>query len=376
MPILPWPDAFHVPARAEAQGDVIVVGAGLIGLACAAALADRGVRVSLLADIRRGEASAAAAGMLAPSVERATGAAFAFAIAARNRYPAYLDRLAAETGVDVPINRLGILELALSEEEANTLRSRENVGSLWLTRSELSGLEPALAHAAGAVLHPDDGAVNNLVLMRALKRLVGQHAAVTVIGDAAVRLTTSPGVVTITTRDGLELGGSAVVLAAGAWVTDIEGIPRDLPVEPVRGQMLSMAASPVRHVVYGAGGYIVPRGDGRTYVGSTMERVAFAAETTEEGMREVRSKGVAICPALSTARMLNGWAGLRPVTPDLLPIVGRDRAHPEIVYACGHSRNGVLMAPLTGDCVADLITGDSPRADLSDFDPHRFARES
>ncbi len=364
-----------MPASAEPAQDVVVVGAGLIGLACTAALADRGLTVTLLADIRRGEASAAAAGMLAPSVERASGSAHAFAVAARDRYPAYLDRLAGETGIDVPLNRLGILEIALTEAEADMLRSRANAGSLWLTQPDLAALEPALAHAAGAVLHPDDGAVNNLVLMRALKRLVGQHARVTVIADAAVRLTRQAGGVTVSTRDERTLAAGSVVLAAGAWVADIEGLPRDLPVEPVRGQMLSMAASPVRHVVYGGGGYIVPRGDGRTYVGSTMERVAFAAETTEEGMREVRSKGLAICPALSSARMLNGWAGLRPVTPDLLPIVGRDRAEPEVVYACGHSRNGVLMAPLTGECVADLVAGDPPRADLSDFDPERFTRD-
>jgi glycine oxidase len=93
-------------------------------------------------------------------------------------------------------------------------------------------------------------------------------------------------------------------------------------------------------------------------------------------MREVRSKGLAICPSLASAPMLNGWAGLRPVTPDLLPIVGRDRGHPRIIYACGHSRNGILMAPLTGECIADLVAGDPPRADLSDFDPDRFAREA
>ena len=103
-------------AAAEPQPDVIVVGAGLIGLACTAALADLGLRVTLLADLRRGEASAAAAGMLAPSVERASGVAYAFARAARDSYPAYLDRLAADTGIDVPLNRLGILELALTDE--------------------------------------------------------------------------------------------------------------------------------------------------------------------------------------------------------------------------------------------------------------------
>lgn len=357
---------------AEPAPDVVVVGAGLVGLACTAALADRGLRVTLLADVRRGEASAAAAGMLAPSVERASGAAHDFARAARDHYPAYLARLEAETGIAVPLNQLGIIELALTEAEVDPLRSRDHRGSEWIPQDELGALEPALGHAAGALFHPGDGAVNNLVLMRALKRFVGQHARVSIVLDAAVRLTIEGRETLVATRGESALRAPTVVLAAGAWVSDIAGLPRAIPVEPVRGQMLSMAASPVRHVVYGGGGYLVPRGDGRTYVGSTMERVAFAADTTEQGMREVRAKGLAICPALEAARMLNGWAGLRPVTPDLLPIVGRDPAHPGLVYACGHSRNGVLLAPLTGECVADLIAGDPPRADLGAYRPDRF----
>lgn len=358
--------------QADRAPDVIVVGAGLIGLACTAALADRGFRVLLLADVRRGEASAAAAGMLAPSVERASGPAHDFARAARDQYPGYIARIEAETGIVVPLNRLGIIELALTDAEAGSLSSRDQEGSEWLSRDRLASLEPALAHALGGLFHPHDGAVNNLVLMRGLKRFVGQHTRVSIAVDAAVGLTMDDVSAIVTTRSGSGLRAPAVVLAAGAWVSDIAGIPRGLPVEPVRGQMMSMAASPVRHVVYGGGGYIVPRGDGRTYVGSTMERVAFAAETTESGMSEVRAKGIAICPALESAPMLNGWAGLRPVTPDLLPIVGRDPSEPRVVYACGHSRNGVLMAPLTGECVADLIAGAPPRADLSAFSPQRF----
>lgn len=360
-------------ARAEPAPDAIVVGAGLVGLACTAALADRGLRVTLLADLRRGEASAAAAGMLAPSVERTSVEAHTFAIAARDRYPSYLSRLTADTGVEIPLNRLGILELALTEGEAAALRETANPGSRWLTPEEVTALEPALGHSAGAMHHPEDGAVNNLVLMGALKRFLSQHTRVTILLDAAVSLTSERASATVATRDGRTLAAPAVVLAAGAWVSDIRGIPRDLPVEPVRGQMMSMAASPVRHVVYGGGGYIVPRGDGRTYAGSTMERVAFAPETTEAGMLEVRSKAVAICPALARAHLLNGWAGLRPVTPDLLPIVGRDPEHPAIIYACGHSRNGVLLAPLTGDCIADLLAGEPPRADLAAFRPDRFS---
>jgi glycine oxidase len=137
--------------------------------------------------------------------------------------------------------------------------------------------------------------------------------------------------------------------------------------------MLSLAGSPLRHVTYGGGGYAVPRGDGRTLVGSTMERVAFDAGTTEAGLAHVRATGAAICPALATRPILNGWAGLRPITPDLLPILGREPELPAIVYACGHSRNGVLLAPLTGDVVADIVQGTDLAHDISPFRPDRFA---
>ena len=164
-----------------------------------------------------------------------------------------------------------------------------------------------------------------------------------------------------------------MVIAAGAWAAGLGGLPRPLPVEPLRGQMLSLAGSPLRHVTYGAGGYAVPRGDGRTIVGSTMERVAFDAGTTEAGLAQVRATGGAICPALADRRMLNGWSGLRPVTPDFLPILGRDPEFPALVYACGHSRNGVLLAPLTGDVVADIVLDRPPTHDISPFRIERFA---
>jgi len=162
------------------------------------------------------------------------------------------------------------------------------------------------------------------------------------------------------------------VLAAGAWTPAVEGLPRALPVQPVRGQILSLAGSPLRHVTYGAGGYAVPRGDGRTLVGATMERVEFDASVTEAGLAQVRATAAAICPALADRRMLNGWAGLRPVTPDSLPILGRDPDFAALVYACGHSRNGVLLAPLTGAVVADMVQGRAPAHDVTPFRPDRF----
>jgi glycine oxidase len=168
------------------------------------------------------------------------------------------------------------------------------------------------------------------------------------------------------------------VLAAGAWVNGIAGLPRLLPIEPYRGQMFSVAATGaavLRHVVYGPDAYLVPRGD-RVLVGATMERAGFDADTTDEALASIRSGAAAFWPVVSTATTTAKWAGLRPVTPDLLPILGRDPDHPSLIYACGHSRNGILMAPLTGDCVVALVTGDAPPADLSAFGVARFSRDT
>ena len=354
--------------------DAVIVGAGLVGLASAAALAHRGARVLLLYHNRAGEASPAAAGMLAPSVELHQGAAQQFAVAARDRYPSFLAHLREHTGLDVPLNRLGVLEIALAESELDAPPFRAPPpGAQRLSAAELHELEPELGHAHGALFHAHDGAVNNLVLIRALKTLVGRHDRVVVRADAAAQIARHDEWAEVTTESGTTYRTRALVVAAGAWTGMLAGLPRAVPVEPLRGQLLSLAGSPLRHVTYGAGGYAVPRGDGRTIVGSTAERVEFDARTTEAGLAEVRATAGAICPALAQRRMLNGWAGLRPVTPDLLPILGRDPDFDAVIYACGHSRNGVLLAPLTGDVVADLVLGRTPAYDIAPFRVERFA---
>lgn len=363
------------PTNGALTADALVVGAGLVGLASALALADRGLRVLLLNDTRRGEASPAAAGMLAPTVEPATGgSALAFGIASRDRYPGYLAALRERTGIDVPLNRLGVIRLAFDEREEVTLRRELPEGARWLDAREVAALEPELAQSAGAAFHPYDGAVNNLVLMRALKHAISNHGRIQVLGDAAVDVSFRGGAVRASTRDERRLSAGLLVLAAGAWAGQIDGLPRAIPVEPVRGQMMSVASKALRHVVYGGAGYVVPRADGRTLVGATVERVGFDADFTAQGVAAVREMGAAIAPSLAGARMLNAWAGLRPMTPDGLPVLGRDPERPALIYACGHSRNGVLMAPLTGDCIAELATGEEPRVDLTPFSIKRFER--
>jgi glycine oxidase len=351
--------------------EVIVVGGGLIGLAATIAVAERGLSVTLIGESRAGEASPAAAGMLAPSVERAAGPAHEFGIAARDRYPAYVEFLADRTGIRVPLNRLGILQIALTEKGIKGLKKTAAPTSRWLDAKELRALEPALSHGIGAMLSPDDGAVDNTVLLSALRKLASALVRVTMLDEAVTEVAPSQSSATVTTRSGATHSARHVVLAAGAWAGGISGARFAQAVAPARGQLVSYAMSPLRHVTYGPRGYVVPRGDS-TIGGSTMEDVGFDAGTTDEGIAKVRAAAEEICPNLSLSKTTRSWAGLRPVTPDMLPIIGPDPEHRSVIYACGHSRNGVLMAPLTGDLIADLVTGTPLSFDLSQFRPSRF----
>jgi glycine oxidase len=350
---------------------VIVVGAGVIGLTTAVALAERGLSVTLIGEHRVGEASTAAAGMLAPSVERAAGPAHDFGIAARDRYPSYVEFLAARTGIRVPLNRLGILQVALSAKGIKGLRKTALATSRWLDAKGLHAIEPALSHALGAMFNPDDGAVDNLVLLDALQRLVSASNRIEHVKNVVTAIDADTDSCMVKTGSGESYAGQHVVLAAGAWAGQIPGGRFARAVEPARGQLVSYSGSPIRHVVYGPRGYIVPRGD-HTIGGTTMENVGFDAATTPDGIKKVRAASEEICPRLALFKRSNSWAGLRPITPDMLPILGPDPERPSLIYACGHSRNGVLMAPLTGDIIADLVTGAPLSHDLSQFRPDRF----
>ena len=350
--------------------DTIVIGAGVIGLCAARALARKGRTVLLIGDHRPGEASRAAAGMLAPSVEQSEGPAHDFAVAARDFYPDYLEDLADETGIRVPLNRLGILQVALTEKGVKGLQKTASSGSRWLNRAELSELEPTLGHALGAVMNPDDGAVDNVILMTALDESIGRSGRITRVEAAATSVSLEKP--EVETESGELVQAENVVIAAGAWGGMIRGADALAPVSPCRGQLISYRTTGLRHVTYGPRGYLVPRPSGTIVAGSTMEYVGFDSSTTPEGLARVRSAAEEISPALAVSIVTLEWAGLRPTTPDMLPIIGRDERYEHILYAAGHSRNGILMAGLTGEIVAGLSVGESPAYDLSQFRPGRF----
>jgi glycine oxidase ThiO len=365
--------------RQTHDADVVIVGGGLVGLATAAALGERGANVTIVDDGRKGMASTAAAGMLAPTMERASAgnAAHAFALAARDLYPSYLDALAEVTGIHVPLNREGVLELVVDEAEAErhrrAIEGEGNAGGEWLDPRQLRSLEPGLAPVVGAVLYQRDGAVDNVLLVRALESLVAASPSVRIVSDCARSLDLDGARSAVLLGSGGRLESSVLVLAAGAWAPLLVGLPRALPVEPVRGQAISLSAAPVRHVTYGPHGYIVPRDGSRTVVGATMEHVGFDTGVTGETATRLAAAAREMAPAFANARTLDHWSGLRPVTPDLLPILGRDPEYPALIYACGHARNGILLSPLTGECVADIATGQEPPLDISPFSVTRFA---
>ncbi|MDQ3244539.1 MAG: FAD-dependent oxidoreductase, partial [Gemmatimonadota bacterium] len=242
----------------------------------------------------------------------------------------------------------------------------------WIDRAELAHMEPTLGHAIGAVLNPDDGSVDNVILLAALSEVLSRTGRVDRVDGSVVAISREGGAWRAWLRSGELVDANNLVLAPGAWGNQIKGALRLSSVTPSRGQLLSFQSIGLRHVVYGPRGYLVPRSSGVTIAGSTMESSGFDASTTDEGLAKVRSAAEEIAPGLAASTLKGAWAGLRPITPDMLPLLGSDPDEPGLVYACGHSRNGILLAPLTGEVVASIVAGEPVSHDLSQFRPARF----
>jgi glycine oxidase len=355
--------------------DIAVIGAGIVGLCSAIALADEGLDVALIGDTRTGEASPTAAGILDASRGFADRTTLEHLAAARDAWPAFAARLTERSGVPIPLNRDGILELATTIHDAERLTALEDADSDWLSAPALAALEPHLSHAQGARRYHRDGAVNPLVVLRALKHIAARHVHIRVLQQTVTSLTTGAPAAPILLRlqVGEPISAMRVVVAAGAWSGTIPGIPMHLPVSPLRGQLISVASKALRHVVTLGDAYAVPRGDGRTILGAVDTSAGFDASHSTEGVTAIRTAASRILPAFSTAPMLSTWAGLRPMTRDGLPIIGPDPEEPSVIYACGHGRNGVLLGPVTGTLVADIVVRPGRATGSAAFSPLRFA---
>jgi len=365
------------------DGDVIIIGGGIVGLSAARALAAAGASTLILERGRVGaEASTAAAGMLAPQAETPEDSPLLeLALKARDHHLALAPALEAETGLSVDLASCGLIELALTEEDLRRLEARR----AWQTRRGLAveALGPADVREAepnvnsavrGGLYIPGDHCVDNVRLVRALAASAVARGASIVTGRPVTGLVVEKGAVA-GVRAGTEVFRAPVVVnAMGAWAGLLGGDPLPPPVEPVRGHIVAFDMSPplLRHVVCSPRGYLVPRADGRTLAGSTTERAGFDKIVTAAGLATVLGIALEIAPILADVSVADSWAGLRPGTPDGIPVIGPG-ALPGLFHATGLYRNGILMGPLVGEFVAGLVRGLAPPIDLTPFSVTRFA---
>jgi glycine oxidase len=368
--------------------DIVVIGGGVIGLSIARALRRRGLtRVVLVERGRLGmEASHAAAGMLAPQVE-ADGADDFFKLAAGSRdlYPSFARELREETGIDIELETTGTLLLAFNErDEEEAFRrydwqSRAGLSVERLTAEEARRLEPCLSNALRSALRfPRDWQVENRRLVYALSAASEQLGVRLLAGTSVESLCIERGRVTGVWTSRGRLSTPAVVVAGGAWASLIASGDKRVPpvrIEPVRGQMVCFEANPrpARHVIYSPRGYIVPRLDGRLLAGSTTEQAGFDKSVTGSGLQAILEQALEIAPAIGSLPLLDTWAGLRPRAEDNLPVLGMSAETDGLFYATGHYRNGILLAPITGELIAEQVaSGGGAHVQMSAFSPDRF----
>ncbi len=350
--------------------DVAILGGGIIGMSVAWRARAAGMSVAVLERGEIGEgATHVAAGMLAPVAEVEFGevgrGVLDLGLRSAEMWPAFAEELESASGVDVGLRKTGTLVVARDDDEARELeRQLAFRGSLGLraTRlraSEAREREPALAPTVRLALHaPDDHSVDPRGVVAALRRSCEQ-AGVQIREHAPtldVQLDASKS--RVTGVGGMQAGH--VVVAAGAWSGEVAGLPigTGVQVRPVRGQIMRLRdpAGPgmLKGVVRFEGGYLVPRGDGRYVLGATVEERGFDADPTAGGVYGLLRDAHELVPGVSELRIEELNVGFRPCTPDNAPVVGRGDLE-GLVWATGHHRNGVLLAPLTADMVVEAL---------------------
>jgi glycine oxidase len=364
--------------------EIVIIGAGIAGFAAALACWERGAAVTLVEAHRPGAgATGASAGMLVAQYEAGSAdALFGLCLENRRRYPDWAARLEDLAGRSLDVRWDGMLVANLSvaehEEAKQTAAWQRGAGlqAAVLDPAEAAGIEPNVSSEVVSYLWlSQEGQLDSQRLAEVLGDALRRTAIRLVVGNAALEILSQSGrVVGVGLADGRALEAEGVVLAAGAWSGALRGLPRELPVRPVRGQMLrfSAGAPALRPIVAShAGRYLVPRADGSVLAGSTMEDVGFDRSIDEAGLQAIHGSVSRLVPGLADYRPIEHWAGLRPISADRQPIIGPEPELNGLFYATGYGRDGILLSPLAGAIVADLATTGVSEIDWKPFRPDR-----
>lgn len=362
--------------------DVAVVGAGIAGAAIAWELTARGASVTVLDSRGAGlGATQAAAGMLVPYIEGFGRPLLQMAARSLEMYDAFIERVAQDSGIGVGYHRTGSLQVAMAGEPVDELGvaaacvKKAGIRCTLLDARQTREAEPQLSpEVTAGLLIPDHGFVLATELVRALMAASIKRGARVHTPERVFRMARHDGGVEIQLKHDRVTARHAV-LAAGSWSGQIEisGVPA-LPVRPVRGQLVELASGgpSLRRITWGSRCYLVPSSPGSILAGATVEEAGFDERVTAAGVHGLLEAAGDLVPRLWQDTFASARVGLRPATPDGLPIMGRSNTLPGLVYATGHFRNGVLLAPLTGRVVADLILENREDDVLRTTSPQRF----
>jgi glycine oxidase len=370
----------------QVAGDVVVVGGGVIGLGVAWRAAQAGMAVTVVDPSPGSGASWAAAGMLAPVTEVHYGeqALLRLNLAAADRWPSFAAELEEAAGRQVGYRRCGTLTVARDTDDNAAIEDlyrfqlRCGLEVERLRSRDCRRLEPGLAPSVrGGVLAPDDHQVDNRAMAGALLTACERAGVRLLAGRATELRLDGERVAGVTVAGGASLAAATVVLAAGCWSRELGGLAAELlpPVRPVKGQLLQLrgpAADPLcRRNVRGLEVYVVPRADGRVVVGATVEEQGFDTRVTAGAVHDLLRAAFELLPDVAELELVETVAGLRPGSPDNAPLLGPAGVD-GLVVATGHYRNGILLAPVTAEAVAELLVSGRVPAAIAPFGPARL----
>jgi len=351
--------------------DAIIVGAGIIGLSLAIELRKKAMSVLVVERGQPGrEASWAAGGMLADCGLEVPVPLRELATASARMYPEFVHELEDESGLKIDLRDQGTLLLSPECEQKHATASNNEL-SHTLRTEEIQRLEPSLRGDAAALFlqerSVDPRGLTTAAIAAAKHRSIDLSS-----GDEVLEIKVDKGQAFGVRTVKTSFSAALVINCAGAWAGQIG--PQCFPTRPVKGQMLCVAMPRkdfLRHVVRSPDVYLIPRSDGRLLIGATAEEAGFDKQTVPETIQNLRRAALELLPELENAKILEAWAGLRPGSPDNLPLLGATNT-PGYFGATGHFRDGILLAPVTAKVMADTVAGNTPSFDMRAFVASRF----